>query len=92
MRNAQSNEKAFYRLAEQSQENSAEIIRVEALPLIDFFDSLEALDFEFAISSMRTTCENFLSQRDLAYLISPTQVFGISVTVFANCLYHLAMP
>ena len=25
-------------------------------------------------------------------MISPTQVFGISLTVFANSLYHLVMP
>ena len=45
-----------YRLVEQPQENPAEIIRKEAIPLINFFDSLEALDWEIAIADFSTFC------------------------------------
>ena len=64
-------------------------IRHEVKPVTDFVASLESLDFSAAVGHLREISETFKMSYDWAFKISGTQRFGICLTLFANCIFHM---
>ena len=53
-------------------QNPTEVIRIEAKPIIDMFDGLEALDYPFAITSIKSFCKVYQLTKDDVHIISHT--------------------
>ena len=69
--------------------NPAEVVRPEVQPMLDIFYALESLDYRLSIDALAKIAQTFAANKGRDYLITPTQVFGISLTVFANSMFHL---
>ena len=86
--------KRFYTItnSDNPDQNPTEVIRIETKPIIDIFDGLEALDYPVVIEQIKNVCAVYQMKKDIVHMISPTQLLGISLTVFANSLYQLILP
>ena len=71
--------------------NKPEDIRPEVKPMIDLITALESLDFSQAVDSLKDISELFIKDFQKAFVISPTQRLGISTTIFALAIFHMAV-